>query len=142
MALPEVFRFFSEARNLERLTPAFLNFKVVRMSTAEIQDGTLIDYRLKLRGIPMGWRTRISAWNPPHGFVDDQLKGPYALWHHVHSFQSESRDGREGTLLKDRVEYRLPLGRLGALVAGRFVKKDVGEIFRFRRRVITELFGS
>jgi ligand-binding SRPBCC domain-containing protein len=132
----EVFRFFSVETNLERITPPFLGFRVLRKSTPELGEGTLIDYRLSLRGIPMRWRTRIEEWRPGERFVDIQLSGPYALWHHTHVF--EAKDG--GTLMRDRVRFRLPLGRLGELVAGWMVRRDVRGIFGYRTKVIGELF--
>jgi len=132
----EVFEFFSRAENLETLTPAFFGFKVLDMNTPKLGEGTLIRYRLKVHGFPMGWTTRIEEWVPGVRFVDNQLKGPYALWHHTHTF--ETKDG--GTLMRDRVRFRLPLGPLGDFFGGWLVKRDVGEIFRFRRTTIERLF--
>lgn len=133
----EVFRFFCDPRNLERLTPEFLRFRVLGMSTADVGAGTRIDYRLSLHGIPVRWQSRIDEWEPDRRFVDSQTRGPYASWHHTHTF--ERRDG--GTLLRDEIRYTLPLGAVGALVAGARVARDVQEIFAFRRRKISELFG-
>lgn len=127
----EVFPFFAEARNLERITPSLLNFRITGMSTPEIGEGTLIDYRLKVRGVPLGWRTRIEEWRPPDWFTDVQLKGPYAKWHHTHRFE----DLGEGTLMTDIVRYRLPFGPLGAALAGGMVARDVGRIFDYRREI-------
>lgn len=106
------------------------------MNTPKLGEGTLIRYRLKVHGFPMGWTTRIEEWVPGVRFVDNQLKGPYALWHHTHTF--ETKDG--GTLMHDRVRFRLPLGPLGDFFGGWLVKRDVGEIFRFRRTTIERLF--
>jgi hypothetical protein len=133
----EIFPFFSDEKNLETLTPDHLNFKVLKKSTAEINEGTLIDYRLKVHGVPMHWRTLIENWEPGRKFVDRQLKGPYALWHHTHEFT----DFAGGTLMRDRVLYRLPLGRLGDAIAGWFVKKDVGGIFSYRQQTIRRIFN-
>lgn len=132
----EVFSFFSDEKNLELLTPEFLNFHVLKKSTAEIQEGTLIDYKLRLKGLPMKWQTKIENWQPNKKFVDTQLKGPYKLWHHTHEFEEVAG----GTLIRDRVLYQLPLGRLGQLAAGPMVNADVTKIFSFRRKVITELY--
>jgi uncharacterized protein (TIGR01777 family) len=132
----QVFEFFSSEKNLERITPPFLNFKVKGISTPEIQKGTLIDYTLSLHGIPFGWRTLIDVWEPNQRFVDTQLKGPYRQWHHTHAF--ESLGG--GTLMADRVLYKLPLGFLGKAVAGFKVRNDVGTIFKYRREVISGIF--
>lgn len=132
----ELFPFFASPANLEAITPPTLGFKVLRSSTPEIGEGTLIDYRLSLHGIPMRWRTRIEAWNPGKSFVDTQLKGPYRKWHHTHTF--EAKDG--GTLMRDRVLYELPMGWLGRAVAGWLVDAEVKRIFDFRRTALERLF--
>lgn len=136
--LDEVFAFFSRAENLESLTPAFLGFRIVGMSTPELHEGTLIEYRLRVHGFPVRWTTRIEEWNPGIRFVDTQLRGPYALWHHTHAF--EAKDG--GTLMKDRVRFRLPFGRPGDLFGSWLVKKDVRAIFDFRRKTIESHFPA
>ncbi len=138
----EVFEFFSLETNLEILTPDILNFKVLGKSTEKIGEGTLIDYRLKIRGIPARWQTRIECWEPGVRFVDNQLRGPYALWHHTHTFEARTVNGVSGTFMRDRVRFRLPLGWLGNLVAGTFVKRDVRKIFEHRVATIERLFGS
>lgn len=136
--IDEVFAFFSDAYNLEKITPPFLRFLVRGVDTDAIGEGTHIDYRLRLRGIPLRWRTRIVRWSPPHEFVDVQLRGPYALWHHAHTFEEHPR----GTVMRDVVHYRVPFGVLGELVAARTVSRDVTRIFDYRRRVIAALFPS
>lgn len=128
----KVFPFFQDAHNLEDLTPPTMNFTVRGMSTDHIQQGTKIDYDLKIRGVPTKWKTEIDEWQPPHRFVDKQKKGPYQLWHHTHEF----RPFCEGTLMVDRIRYRLPLGAFGRIVAGVLVKKDVAKIFDFRRKYV------
>jgi len=133
-AREEIFPFFAEARNLERLTPAFLKFEVLTPAPIVMRTGLLIDYRLKVHGLPIRWRTEILDWDPPYRFVDTQLRGPYRLWHHTHTF--EERDG--GTLCRDEVRY-MPLG--GALINWLFVRRDVEQIFEFRRKTLLELFG-
>lgn len=133
--LEEVFRFFAEARNLEALTPPWVGFEVLTPGPISMTCGTLIDYRIRVHGIPLRWRTEIAEWQPPHRFVDRQLRGPYTLWHHTHTF--EERDG--GTLCRDRVRYR-PRG--GALMNWLFVRRDVERIFRFREQRMTELFPA
>lgn len=130
-----MFPFFSDTKNLELITPKWLNFKVADQSTQSVEHGTLINYNLKLKGLPIKWRTEITAWSPPDGFVDNQLKGPYSRWHHTHSFSELAG----GTLMEDRVAYRLPLGALGRLVAGSFVANDVKKIFAYRKEVIEEM---
>ncbi len=126
-----VFPFFSEAKNLEEITPPVLNFKVIKMSTENIQSGTLIDYRLKIHGVPIGWQTEILDWQPISKFTDTQLKGPYTKWHHTHEFF----DLAGGTLMTDLVRYKLPLGPLGWALAGSFVANDVKKIFSHRKNV-------
>lgn len=132
----DVFPFFADPYNLERITPDFLRFKVLRSSDRIVRSGTVIDYRLRLHGLPFRWRTVIEEWSPGESFVDRQVKGPFRLWHHTHEF--EQRDG--GTLIRDRVLYDLPCGALGRLVAGRLVHRDVEEIFRYRQQQTRALF--
>lgn len=127
----KVFQFFAEAKNLETITPPLLHFQVLGMSTPNIQEGSLIDYKLKIHGVPVRWRTEILNWHPNQKFVDTQLKGPYTKWHHTHEFT----DLGAGTLMTDLVRYQVPLGILGSLVAGAFVASDVRKIFAYRREV-------
>jgi ligand-binding SRPBCC domain-containing protein len=129
----EVFPFFSDARNLEAITPPWLNFEVLTPAPIKMQPGTLIDYRIRVHGFPIRWRTEITAWDPPHRFVDVQLRGPYTLWHHTHTFKEH--DG--GTLCLDRVRYR-PRG--GALINWLFVRRDVERIFQYRQQCLLEVF--
>ncbi len=132
--LPEIFAFFAEAANLEELTPPWLKFEVVTPAPIVMRPGALIDYRIRIHGLPIRWRTEILVWDPPHRFVDTQLKGPYTLWHHTHTFQE--RGG--GTLCLDDVRYR-PFG--GAIINALFVRRDVERIFAYRTKKLTELFG-
>lgn len=131
--IEEVFTFFSDALNLEAITPPWLQFRVVGASPDRISEGTEIAYRLKIRGIPVGWASRITAWDPPHLFVDEQLHGPYHLWIHEHRFAPVAG----GTLCADNVRY-VPLG--GALFDRLFVANDIKTIFEFRSRRLRELF--
>jgi len=133
----EVFAFFSDPANLEQITPAFLRFRVLGTTTSQIGNGTLINYALRLHGIPLRWQSRIESWAPPRVFVDTQTRGPYALWHHTHEFEAD--DG--GTIIRDRVRYRLPLGALGNWIGGGLVRLDLAAIFDFRRQRIQELLG-
>lgn len=132
--IEEVFAFFSEASNLERITPPFLGFRILTPSPIEMGVGTLIDYRIRLHGIPMRWRTRIAAWEPPVRFVDEQVRGPYRRWVHEHRFESRGTS----TICRDRVEYAL-LG--GPPIHRWLVRPRLREIFKFRRRVMQELMG-
>ena len=133
-----IWPFFCDANNLEDITPPFLAFRVLGLSTPAIGAGTLIDYRLRLNGIPFAWQTRIDTWDPPRRFVDLQAKGPYALWHHTHDFIPLAG----GTLMRDTVRYRLPAGWLGAAFGGSKVARDVERIFDYRSRRIDERFGA
>jgi ligand-binding SRPBCC domain-containing protein len=131
----EVFAFFSDALNLERITPPWLGFEVLTPGPMRMREGTLLEYRLRLHGVPVRWLTRIETWDPPHRFVDAQLRGPYRLWHHTHTF---APDG-DGTLMRDTVRYALPLGPLGALAHATFVRRDLARIFDFRRDTVARL---
>jgi uncharacterized protein (TIGR01777 family) len=132
----EVFPFFCDPRNLEKLTPPFVHLRVLGMSTRDLGAGTRIDYRVWLHGLPVRWQSRIDEWEPDRRFVDSQTRGPYASWRHTHTFEALA----DGTVLRDQVRYEVPLGALGALIAGGRVARDVQEIFVFRRRKIDELF--
>ena len=134
---PEVFDFFSQAENLEVLTPPWLNFKILDVKPQPVQQGTLINYSLRVHGVPLRWTSEIIEWEPPHRFVDLQLRGPYKLWRHEHRF--EERDG--GTLISDTINLALPLGLLGQLAYKIKVKSDIEEIFTFRKEKIRALFG-
>jgi len=134
----EVFAFFADARNLERLTPGFLRFEILTPGPIEMRPGTLIDYRLSLFGVGFRWRTEIEAFEPGVRFVDVQLRGPYRRWHHTHTFA----DAPGGTLIGDRVEYQLPLGPLGELARALVVRRQLDTIFEHRRRIIEAMWGA
>lgn len=131
----DVFSFFGDALNLQSITPAFLHFVVVTPLPIVMRKGTLIDYKLRLHGFPVRWQTLISAWEPPHRFVDEQLRGPYRRWIHEHTF--EECDG--GTMTRDYVRYAVPGG---ALIERLFVRRDLEAIFAFRAQRLQELLGS
>ena len=134
----EVFDFFSDAHNLEVLTPAWLHFRILTPYPIPMQSGTQIEYRLRWRGVPLFWRTEISVWEPPHRFVDRQIKGPYRQWVHEHTFAE--RDG--GTLMRDRIDYAVPGWLVEPIVARLIVTPDVERIFAHRRQKMQELLGS
>jgi ligand-binding SRPBCC domain-containing protein len=134
---PEVFEFFADAGNLERITPPELNFHIITPQPIDIRKGCLIDYQLKLRGLPINWRTEITQWNPPYDFVDSALKSPYKQWIHLHRF-SEGENGE--TIMEDVVRYRLPMEPFGDL-AHWYVKKELAYIFDYRYKVIEEIFS-
>ncbi len=129
----EVFRFFADAFNLEVLTPAWLRFEVITPGPIRMQVGTRIDYRLRIRGIPIHWQSQITEWVPPHQFTDCQTRGPYRYWRHVHKFRSEGG----GTIAEDVVTYA-PLG--GWLTDRLFVRSDLDRIFRYRHERLREIF--
>lgn len=129
----EIFPFFAEARNLQRITPPWLDFAIVTPPPIEMRAGALIDYRLKVHGIPLRWRTEITAWEPPVRFVDEQVRGPYRVWRHTHTF--EAKDG--GTLCRDEVEYAA-IG--GVLIEKLFVRRDIERIFRHRNETLADIF--
>lgn len=135
----EVFAFFADATNLERITPEFLRFRVTTPQPIEIRTGTLIDYKLGLFGIPFRWRTLIETFEPETRFIDRQLKGPYALWLHTHTFEDAPGGG---TLMKDHLEYAIPLGPLGTIARVLFVRRTVEAIFDYRREAIARLFPA
>lgn len=133
--LDEVFAFFSDAGNLEILTPPWIRFQIVSPRPIAMRVGALIDYRSRIRGLPMRWRSVISVWDPPNLFVDEQVRGPYRFWRHIHDF--EAVEG--GTLVSDTIDYRVPGGRLVNLL---FVQPDVERIFQFRQAKLRETFGG
>lgn len=130
----EVFSFFSKAENLEALTPPWVHFSILTPLPIEMREGALIDYRLKIHGLPINWRTEISVWDPPFRFVDRQLRGPYRSWVHTHTF----RETEGGTKVSDRVEYSV-WG--GALVNSLLVRRDVEKIFNYRRQMLGREFS-
>ena len=133
----EVFEFFSTASNLERLTPPELKFNILTPEPIPMEEGALIDYRLGLGPVSFLWKTEITRWDPPNAFMDIQLKGPYKQWEHLHSFE----DHGDRTLIRDRVEYRLPLEPLGDL-GYPVIRLQLGRIFGYRQRVIAEIFSE
>jgi ligand-binding SRPBCC domain-containing protein len=138
LALPaaEAFAFYADALNLEAITPPWLAFRVETSGPIAMRPGTLIDYRLRLHGIPVRWRTRIVVWHPPKGFVDVQLRGPYALWEHTHTFEP---DGEHAVVIRDHVRYALPFGPLGRLAHALSVRRDLERIFDYRRAAVAAL---
>lgn len=136
--LKEVFSFFEKPENLTEITPKNLGFTILNSTPIKMEKDALISYRIKLLGIPVYWQTRISDYNAPHSFTDEQLKGPYSLWIHSHTF-SESNGG---TLMKDEVLYSIPLGLLGEIAHFIYVKKELENIFDFRASVISNIFSS
>ena len=133
----EVFAFFANPANLQRLTPPWLHFQVLTPEPLPRGESTVFEYRLRVRGLSIRWRTLIEAYEDGSRFVDRQISGPYALWHHTHLFE-DLPDG--GTRITDRVRYRVGWGFIGRLVAAIWVRKDIERIFAYRKQVLAELF--
>lgn len=138
--LPKVFDFFSDAANLDAITPPWLGFRIVTPTPILMNAGTVIDYRISLHGIRLSWRTVIEAFEPPHRFIDRQVRGPYQLWVHEHRF----REDRGGTTIEDSVTYAPPLRPLGLawLAQVCFVRHQLLRIFGYRQRALASLFGG
>lgn len=136
--LAEVFPFFAKPENLAAITPSDLGFRILTPTPIVMKEGALVDYTIGLLGLRVHWRTMITAHEPPFRFVDQQLKGPYAFWHHTHTF--EEVEG--GTMIRDEVRYLLPFGPLGRLVHALFVRRKLASIFDHRHRIIEGLFGA
>ena len=136
--LERVFDFFSRPENLEQITPANLYFSILTPHPIKMRVGALIDYRIRIRGVPQRWRTLISYYDPPHCFIDEQLRGPYAKWVHRHTFARVEG----GTRIADEVQYAMPLGAIGRLVHWAFVRRELETIFAFRTACIARLFGT
>lgn len=133
-----MFGFFADASNLEAITPSWLRFRVVTPGPIRMAPGTLIEYRLRLHGVPVRWLTRIEVWEPGERFADVQVRGPYRFWHHTHSFEQHP----EGTLVRDTVRYDLPLGPLGRIAHAAFVRRDLERIFAFRHEEVARRLGA
>ncbi|MEO8727205.1 MAG: SRPBCC family protein [Acidobacteriaceae bacterium] len=136
--LDEVFAFFADARNLEVLTPPWLRFRIRTPEPIKMSSGTRIEYHINWHGVPLRWKTEIARWEPPFRFEDMQIKGPYRVWHHTHQFKSMM----EGTQISDVVHYALPFGIVGRLVHAISVRRNLEQIFDYRRKKIRELFGG
>ena len=130
--LEETFAFFSRARNLQQITPPWLRFEVLTPEPIAMRAGTVIEYRLRLHGIPLRWCALIEEWEENRAFVDRQVQGPYQLWHHRHEFAPHA----DGTLVRDHVHYKLPLGPLGELAHRLQVRRDIDRIFDFRTTAV------
>lgn len=133
--LDTVFAFFADARNLQRITPPWLNFEVTSPTPIEMKTGQTIDYRLRLHGLPVRWRSEIAEWAPPHRFVDEQVRGPYKMWYHEHTFAERGAN----TVCEDKVVYSV-WG--GTLVNRLLVERDVKRIFEYRRKRLLEIFSG
>ena len=130
----EVFQFFADPVNLERLTPSWLKFEIITKKPPAMKEGTLLDYRLRIHGVAVKWQSEITAWDPPHRFVDRQSRGPYKLWIHEHTFIEHG----DGTLVEDEVQYSVPGG---ILVQKLLVAPDLNRIFKYRHATLQTVFN-
>ena len=136
--IDETFAFFARAHNLQAITPPWLGFEVLTPEPLAMRTGTVIDYRLRVHRVPLRWRARIEDWREGHAFVDRQIRGPYRLWQHLHEFERRPN----GTLVRDRVRYALPLGPLGELAYRLQVRRDLERIFDYRAAAVRERLES
>jgi ligand-binding SRPBCC domain-containing protein len=134
--LPRVFEFFSRPENLARITPPAMGFVILTPPPITMEVGTVIDYRLRVAGIPLRWQSLISKYSPPHQFVDEQAVGPYRCWQHRHSFEEMDAS----CLIVDEVKYALPLGVIGRFAHWLFVGRSLERIFAFRKTAIEKIF--
>ncbi|MBM3220423.1 MAG: SRPBCC family protein [Candidatus Rokubacteria bacterium] len=137
-SLHEVFDFFERPENLPRITPPWLGFRILTPPPLTMRCGLVIDYTVRVLGMPTHWRSQIAEYDAPHGFRDVQVIGPYRLWDHRHRFRRENG----GTLIEDFVVYEPPLGRLGAVLDALVIRRQLAAIFEYRRQRIEEFLGA
>jgi ligand-binding SRPBCC domain-containing protein len=135
LPLEQVFSFFAQAENLEHITPPEMHFQYLTPLPIVIRQDALVEYRIRLYGIPMKWQTRIALWDPPHAFIDEQLKGPYALWRHQHLFYE---DGKGNTMIDDQVTYALPLSPFGDIIHP-IIRMQIERIFNYRQEITRQI---
>lgn len=135
LPIADVFAFFENPANLARITPGSMGFQVITPPPLVMQRGALIDYTIRWAGLPMRWTTLITDYDPPHSFVDTQLRGPYPYWHHRHTFSETP----EGTRIGDEVTYMLPFGPLGRVVHALLVRRQLAGIFAYRQQAIRRI---
>ena len=137
--IEQAFAVYGDALNLEPMTPPWLHFEVLTPKPITLGAHALLDYKLRLHGVPIHWQTRIEIWEPPLRFVDIQVRGPYTLWEHTHLFE-EDAEGR--VAIRDRVRYEIPLGPLGEIADRLFVRRDLRRIFDFRAEAVRQRLPS
>ena len=135
----DVFDFFSKPENLSVITPNKMDFKILTPSPIEMKEGTLIDYTVKIMSFPIRWRTLITKYDPPNMFIDQQLKGPYSMWHHTHLFE-KTNDNE--TLIKDVILYAVPFSFIGSITHSLYIKRDLENIFDYRSQEIKRIFND
>jgi len=136
--ISEVFDFFSRPENLARITPKRLGFNIMTPSPIKMKEGQLIDYTINILAVPIRWTTMITEYEPPFRFVDQQIKGPYSMWHHTHTFKEVDKNE---TLIEDLILYTMPLGPVGNAIRNLYVKRDLENIFKYREKTINEIFS-
>lgn len=136
-SIDQVFEFFSRAENLNGITPPWLHFKILTKFPIHMAKGTIIDYSLRLYGLPIRWRSQITKWTPPLTFEDTQIRGPYKIWIHSHLFRTQN----EGTVMQDIVEYVLP-GSILEPILHFFVRRDLNRIFDYRENSLVKIFSD
>jgi len=137
LPVEQVFAFFERPENLAKLTPSSLGFEILTPSPIKMCSGALIDYSVRVLGLPVRWTTLITDYDPPHGFVDVQIRGPYSFWHHSHQFEAVE----EGAVMTDTVRYVLPFSWVGRFVHVLFVRRQLHHIFSYRSEVLQSQFG-
>lgn len=135
--LENVFSFFQQPENLAKITPPSLGFKILTPQPIVMKEGALITYTIKMFGFRIGWKTLITSYDPPYSFVDEQIKGPYALWHHQHHFKLVD----QGVQMTDTVNYCIPFKIFGELARKLYVESQLEMIFNYREKVINEIFN-
>ena len=135
----DVFDFFSKPENLSVITPNKMDFKILTPSPIEMKEGTLIDYTVKIMSFPIRWRTLITKYDPPNMFIDQQLKGPYSMWHHTHLFEKINDNE---TLIKDVILYAVPFSFIGSITHSLYIKRDLENIFDYRSQEIKRIFND
>ena len=135
--IADVFDFFSKPENLCDITPSRMNFNILTPSPIEMKEAAIIDYTIKILGLRIRWRTIITKYDPPNIFIDQQLKGPYSMWHHTHSFKSIAKNK---TLIEDTVHYCVPFGVIGRILHRLYIKRDLKKIFLYREKKIKQIF--
>ncbi len=137
VSVREAFEIFQDPRNLARITPPWLHFRITSPGEVQMRQGAEISYHIRWAGIPLSWKTRITEYEPPFFFVDEQVRGPYRLWRHRHTFHPTEG----GTLVGDRVEYALPFGWLGRFVHRLWVRKQLRRIFDYRQAALARMMS-
>lgn len=133
--IEKVFDFFSRPENLEKITHPKYHFTILTPKPIFMEKGTLIDYTIRILGFSVHWRALISSYNPPHSFIDEQIKGPYLLWHHKHNFKEKNG----GTIILDSIRYAVPMGIIGRFLNYFWIRNDIKRIFKHRRKFIFDL---